>query len=179
MGTPNPWTLASAASLFLPGLFAIWRQPAIVCVLILLAATASTLYHAYDESAFATYDVMAASAVGVLVVIIMLLHMRRYTFWRYNTGLPLLLLVAGLTVYMVGGSSTGNTHPNDVEDYDVYHSVWHLCTTLATLLVTWHPIQLEPVTQLSLATIFSDIWNKNVDEGRLWEWPSTQNDLRP
>jgi predicted membrane channel-forming protein YqfA (hemolysin III family) len=161
MGNPNIWTVVSAGSMFLPAIVSIWTQSVVVTLVLLTAAGASTLYHSHDESSFSMYDVVGALAAGLLVLLMLLMHMRHYRLWHWRTGVPLLCFLGGLFVYSWRGSAVGQVHPNHIEEYDLYHSIWHVLGTLAALFTVMTPVDLKQLNDLFAATVFLDIWHLN------------------
>jgi len=157
----NPFTIASAASLFVPALVAVWKQPFVVSGILMAAAGISTMYHVYDESAFLMQDMIASTGAALLTLMMWLLIASRYRFTSWRVWMPAVTFSAGLVLYFLTGTSTSDTHPNDIKNYELYHTIWHLLGSLAALAVVLTPIDLMRAQQDSLAQIGRDVWNTN------------------
>lgn len=128
------FNVGSAASLYIPATIAVFYQPFFVGVILLLSATFSTLYHSSDEMSYITTDEIFATVAFLLIVFMLTLLAFKHGVLSFRVLVPFIIGVAGTVIYTTVGNAqgVGETLEGNTE---VYHAVWHVCTTVAALLV--------------------------------------------
>ena len=142
----------------------VWIQPTVVALILIFAALFSTGYHSSDESDFLTQDLIASAVAGVLVLIMFILMLKDYPIWHWRPALPLILGVTGAAIFVSHGSVKEFVDPNTVEDWEMYHSIWHVFTTLATFFVVLTKVDFNRLGNETLASIIYQGYERSVAE---------------
>jgi len=139
----HPWVIASSAFFFVPTLLAFFRQSLLVTIIYFNAALFSTLYHVHDEKQYADLDVMWASLAVLISLVMLAVVALHYAPWNWRVFLPFAFGIAGFIVYFVGGQASDTCVAEGDDDYDLFHSLWHLFVGLAGLFIVWTPVDLS------------------------------------
>jgi len=158
---PHPATVATAAVLFVPAAVAVWTQPLLISSVLLMGATFSTLYHSLDEMHVGAYDLVGAVSVMFVMVVMWIVLAAQYSFFYWRAWVSSVLAITGLVLFLCCGSDTfTEKHPNDIENYDLYHSLWHGLTAVSTLIIVLTPIDLSLLYRVRFSTLMSVIYTR-------------------
>ena len=139
----HPWVVASSAFFFLPAFISFFRQSAIITIIFFNAALFSTLYHIHNEDQYAELDVLWASLAVLAALTLMTVIAQHYAPWNWRILLPFILGFTGFILYFVGGQNSSTEEAEKSDDYDLYHSLWHVFVGLAGLVIVWTPVDLS------------------------------------
>jgi predicted membrane channel-forming protein YqfA (hemolysin III family) len=152
----HPWVVASSAFFFLPALISFFRQNVVVTIIFFNAALFSTLYHVHDQDQYAELDVLWASLAVLTALTLLAVIAQHYAPWNWRVILPFLLGLTAFVLYFVGGQISETEEAEKRDDYELYHSLWHLFVGLAGLVLAWTPVNLAEAN-LSYKDLYSKI----------------------
>ena len=139
----NKYTVASAAFLFVPTLISVYTQAMPVTLTFAFSTVFSTMYHASDEDDYETLDVIWANIAMFLALIMIGLIAIRYGIFHWRVLVPFILGAAAIFIYFFNGYADDDENPNDLPDYDLYHSLWHVFLGLAAISIVITPVDIR------------------------------------
>lgn len=136
----NPWVIASSTTFFVPALVASCYQSILVAIVFFNAALFSTMYHAYGENRYESLDIIWASLALLLALMLIAVLVKRFGVWSWQVLLPMLMGSTAIVLYLTEGNITGNMRPSE---YETFHSLWHVLSSIAVTLLAMHPVRLS------------------------------------
>lgn len=147
------FVVSSAATLFIPAGMSAWTQPFPITIIMFLAAFASTSYHYYYEKKFSELDVTWASITTLSTLVMLVLLSLQFGIRSKRVTIPFFLMIIAIILFTTKASLPDNPDDfNSVENYDVWHGIWHILTTLSAIIILRHKINykyiLHPMIEL-------------------------------
>lgn len=143
----------SGATLFIPSIVALYKQPFFVGFILFAAAGISTAYHAYDEQRYITEDLILATSTSILLAILLIAIGQKYGLKSYRFYVPLLLSVIAFSIFFGGGSDADLMNNVRSERLEVLHSFWHIMSSAAAVSIVVQDIPygdiMKPLGDLS------------------------------
>lgn len=137
----------SGASLFLAAGVSFFYQPAFVTIILFMSAYFSTLYHESDEQMYITEDLIFAFMGFVLVFTMIIILAVKHGIFNYRVLIPLVFGIIAISFFLGGGSDFDETDNITPENYETYHSLWHIFTSLAAISVVVQDVDWSLVTK--------------------------------
>lgn len=136
----DPWTFVflSALTLYIPAVVSIWTQPFPVSIILFISATWSSLYHYHQEKEFQELDVIWANLTSLFTLFMVVLVAMQFGFFSRQVMLPLLTASIALGIFIFKGSVPQGGTIEDVPNYDVWHGIWHILSSLTALGFVYH-----------------------------------------
>lgn len=139
----NSYTVASAAFLFVPTLMSVYTQSMPITLTFAFSTVFSTLYHTSNEESYGTLDVIWANIAMFLALIMLGLIAVRYGVFHWRVMLPFIFGAAAISLYFFHGYADDGVDPNNLEHYELYHSLWHLFLGLAAIAIVITPVDIS------------------------------------
>jgi hypothetical protein len=128
------------------------------------AAFWSTMYHLSDQVAFGALDTTAAFLLSAVNVVMVLSAMNSLSFYDPRPIVASVLGAATLAVLFSLGYATNDLSPkppqDQIPDYALYHSVWHILAALSTLSVLTMSGHFTAAWDLSVFDILRGAWKR-------------------
>jgi len=128
----------TALTLYIPAYISIWTQPFPITLIILAAATWSSLYHYHRELEFQEMDVIWANLTSLFIGLMLILVSMQYGFFSQQVIWPLIIAIVAMIIYINKASVRPGESVSTVPNYDYWHGLWHLLTSLTAFLLVNH-----------------------------------------
>ena len=137
--------LITAASMGVPAIVSTVKMPMFYTVLLANSTVWSMMYHSKHEQQFQSLDEFWANLLVFISAIMYNLVFLSYgpTHWR-SIAATLLGIVALVMFFTNGYAEKGKT-TEDIEHYDLYHSLWHGFASLTILVIVTSDIKMNDV----------------------------------
>jgi hypothetical protein len=159
---PNPWLVASAASMLVPATLSFFRQSALVFIIITCSTLYSMLYHVMAESdRYELIDVIFACMAVTLGLVAMAVNTMYYPWYHWRILVPVVFSAVALMFFMLDvcdkppGSAESCAEFNAM--YVWSHSSWHVSLAIAATAMFWTRVHLGDIVELSYYDVMRNI----------------------
>jgi hypothetical protein len=139
-GSTQLWSFVflSALTLYIPATVSIWTQPFPITLILFASATWSSLYHYHREQEYGQLDVIWANITSLFTALMLILVSMQFGFFSKQVMWPLFVALVALFIYDTKAFIHEGETPQDVPNYNIWHGIWHLLSSLTALLLVYH-----------------------------------------
>ena len=130
----------SALSLGIPAGISIFTSPLFYSIILVSATLWSSMYHYYDEHNYRSMDEIWANLASLAALGYFILVIGKYGWLSWRTLLPLCFSIISLIIYFSKGDIPEGKQSSDLDNYDMYHGLWHCFSTLTAISLVISPV---------------------------------------
>lgn len=138
-------TTISSGLFFVPTIIAFFRQSFLITIIFFNAALFSTLYHASNEENYEELDVMWANLAVLCSLIILVIVSKRYSPWNWRVLVPTIFGLGAFGLYFGYGRAPETTNTELDNEYNLFHSLWHVLISISGMFVAWQTCDLSEI----------------------------------
>jgi len=129
----------SSMLMFIPVAVSAYRQPAIITIILGLAAFWSVIYHTYSETTFSDIDTIWANITTGVVCLLLNISVLSFGWKNWKFLVPLTISTIGSVIFIVKGHTKQISlmTQKEKEGYEFWHGVWHVLAALAALFLVY------------------------------------------
>lgn len=155
------YTFLSALTLAVPTIIAVFNQPVVFTVILTNATLWSVLYHYSKETQYQSLDEIWANLVIIIAGTLMVLTMPMYPVYHWRIILPTILGALGVFIFLTRGYVPLGERPSNIEEYEFWHSIWHILATLTILILVTSKYDIRTIKD-SYYKIVKSTWKRTL-----------------